>query len=281
MSRRSISGLYAAPEITRLVLEWAWPSAADAIRSWQVWAPAAPDQVWSYCQVRADFNEPAPKVRVLVVFLGPQDDLEPHLGGLTGNVSAKPSRTAKTETYIQSMLALAGCPEWPTDQCRLALQTPQGGVEREAFFAKSDLFKRPLESGAIDTIVRSIEEAREIPGLAHARITFDAFGGAISRLSSEETAFAHRDTLCSAQYLAFWQENAAPQTVQGSMAWLRQFHTSMRPFASGAAYVNYIDPELRDWPQAYYGPGYQRLVEVKARYDPDGVFKLPQGIPAR
>jgi Berberine and berberine like len=148
------------------------------------------------------------------------------------------------------------------------LQANDGKLQREAFFAKSDLFKRPLGRQAIGTILRSIEDAREVPGLAHARVTFDAFGGAIKRFNPGETAFFHRDTLFSAQYLAFWPENAPLKTARRGMAWLRRFHGAMRPFASGAAYVNYIDPELRDWPQAYYGSGFQRLVRVKAQYRP-------------
>ena len=45
-------------------------------------------------------------------------------------------------------------------------------------------------------------------------------------------------------------------------------------------FQNFADPELEDWQHAYYGPNFQRLVRVKARYDPDNVFHFHQSLPA-
>lgn len=61
-------------------------------------------------------------------------------------------------------------------------------------------------------------------------------------------------------------------------AWLKSAHASMRRYASGAAYQNYIDPTLTDWRRAYYGPAADRLTRLKKQYDPDRVFTFPQAL---
>jgi FAD/FMN-containing dehydrogenase len=45
-------------------------------------------------------------------------------------------------------------------------------------------------------------------------------------------------------------------------------------------FQNFADPDLEDWADAYYGTNYDRLVRIKARYDPASVFRFHQSLPA-
>jgi hypothetical protein len=93
----------------------------------------------------------------------------------------------------------------------------------------------------------------------------------------ERTAFAHRaGTLYSIQYYSIW--DAANQSER-RLSDLRSLYATMRPFVSGAAYVNYCDLDLADWPAAYWGENLPRLSRIKAAFDPDNVFRHAQSVP--
>ena len=100
----------------------------------------------------------------------------------------------------------------------------------------------------------------------------------MNRVAPTATAFVHRRTLFSCQYFSARSSSADDAT---SRAWIQGLRDSMRPFASGAAYQNYIDPTRSDWKRAYYGANLRRLVAVKRKYDPGNVLRFAQSVPTR
>ena len=100
----------------------------------------------------------------------------------------------------------------------------------------------------------------------------------IVRVSPSATAFVHRDALFDAQYTTDWTNGAGAAGIDNQHTWQRKFWGSMRKYASGQAYQNYIDPDLTNWRQAYYGANYARLSAIKKKYDPTRLFTFPQAI---
>ena len=81
----------------------------------------------------------------------------------------------------------------------------------------------------------------------------------------------HRNVLSSIQYFAAGDPTSA-------RAWVNSSRASLKPAVTGAAYVNYIDPALANWQQAYYGTNLARLRTVKRKYDAKNLFHFPQSI---
>ena len=136
------------------------------------------------------------------------------------------------------------------------------------FAAKSDYVARPMPAAA----VRALQGWLERRGTGSGSVLMDSDGGALRRGGG---AFAHRTELCSGQYLAYWPEG---EPAGPSLAWLRGLHRSQRPYVTGGAYVNYVDPDLRDHRAAYYGRNADRLEAARPRYDPDRVFRFAQSV---
>jgi len=92
-------------------------------------------------------------------------------------------------------------------------------------------------------------------------------GGAIDRVGPGETAFGHR----GARALTWILGCSGDEPVAPVTTWVRRVWESTAPFATGGVYVNALDAgrPVRD---AYADEVWDRLVAVKRRYDPDGVF---------
>jgi FAD/FMN-containing dehydrogenase len=160
------------------------------------------------------------------------------------------------------------------------MQDPAGTLEREASVAKSDYVDDPLPDAAVQEIVNQVDQWQASSASSSGGgIAFDAWGGALNRVAADATAFVHRDSLFLGQYFVIQQTGASAGQQRADAAWLAGFYAAVHPYAGGGAYQNYIDPDLADWPVAYYGANLSRLMDVKRAYDPDGLFRFAQGVP--
>ena len=101
-------------------------------------------------------------------------------------------------------------------------------------------------------------------------------GGAMARIPADATAFAHRTSRIMVNVAAFYE---GPDDKRVREAWVADFVAALEQEDRGA-YVNFLGDEGDERIRAAYpGSTWDRLVAVKARYDPTNLFRLNQNVP--
>lgn len=99
--------------------------------------------------------------------------------------------------------------------------------------------------------------------------------GAAARVRPDATAFPHRDSQYDFIILAQWDD---PADTTANIDWAVSFFEAMRPFLTSAVYVNDLGQEGGDRVRAAYGANYDRLATIKAKYDPDNLFRMNHNV---
>ncbi len=273
-------GVHPVSQLSLFTLNWPWTHAADVVDAWQHWGPQNPDELWSNCLLLGTENKQfTPSIRVTGVYIGTSSALQPFLQQLISQVGIPPTTSyVSTDPLLETMLIEAGCSSESVAACHLPSQNPQGRLSRDTSKAKSDYITNLLPRSAINVLVNAIAARQSSGTLSNGGIGMDAYGGALNRVAADATAFVHRDSLFSIQYTASWNASDPASVVTANETWLQQTWQAMRPYASGSAYQNYIDPDLTNWQQAYYGTNLLRLQQVKKAYDSNNLFHFAQSI---
>jgi FAD/FMN-containing dehydrogenase len=109
-------------------------------------------------------------------------------------------------------------------------------------------------------------------------ILLEHFHGAVTRVGPTETSVPHREEGWNLLIPSVWTD---PADTDANVAWTRETFAALRPHFSTGRWLNYLgDDQAEDAVRAAYGPNYERLREVKRRYDPDNVFHLNHNIRA-
>jgi FAD/FMN-containing dehydrogenase len=129
-----------------------------------------------------------------------------------------------------------------------------------------------LTDEAIDAFA-SHSERMPVPSACQA-IMFP-WGGQAARVSADDSPMAQRDAQWVAHPFVLWE---SAEDDEQHLAWGRGISAEMKRFASGGVYLNFIGDEGQDRVRAAFGDSYDRLARIKARYDPDNVFRFNQNI---
>ena len=132
-------------------------------------------------------------------------------------------------------------------------------------------FTTGMPDGLIDTIV---ERFASVPSPMTA-ILLEHFHGAVTRVGMTDTAVPHRDEGWNLLLPSEWTD---PAETEANIAWTKDSFAALSEHFGGGRWLNYLGDDQDDAISAAYGPNYDRLVEVKRRYDPQNVFHLNHNI---
>jgi FAD/FMN-containing dehydrogenase len=124
-----------------------------------------------------------------------------------------------------------------------------------------------LEDGVMEEILSAMET---LPS-PQTEIFVAQVGGAAARLPIDSTAYPHRDAAYVLNVHTRWEDESDDRLC---IDWARAFFDATAPYSTGGVYMNFVS-EAADAArvQAAYGSSYPRLRELKAKYDPDNVFR--------
>lgn len=249
--------LHELPEIVGGMLML--PASPDVVTRFIALAEAAPDELSTICNVMTAPPMPfIPEqvrgklvVMALMTYAGPAD---------AGQDAVAPFRALATP--IVDMV--------------------KPGQYQEMFFAPQDesfhptavsenMFIDTFDSGVAETIFKYLDMSDASMRAAQLRV----LGAAMARVGGEATAFAHRNSRIMVNIAAFYE---GPQEQPARQEWATAFRQALQQDNMGA-YVGFLDGSERVH-NAYPPSTWDRLAEVKRRYDPENLFHLNQNITA-
>jgi FAD/FMN-containing dehydrogenase len=272
---------------TNVDYTFAWPAALKVLRAWQQWTADRPPQGHGYLQLITGAPADGATISVELTFAGDPEQAKALARDFIAATGNDPIRTRELSGSFVSTERDWLCAGLRPEECGYAGVTPGGTIPRYALSGKSDFVRSPWPDEGLGLLIEALgrRQADRVltppdfqPGVHDGKVLMEVCGGAIDRIGPADTAFAHRGMLYLSQYQARWLPGAAPSVVAANVDWVRAMFASVAPYRSGASYVNYADRDLADWPEAYYGANLDRLRRIKAKVDPDYVFRFPQSI---
>jgi FAD/FMN-containing dehydrogenase len=227
-------------------------AAADLLRACREFASGAPDAVGLMpLLVHAPDGSGVPVAAVGLFHTGTAEQAQADLRPLL--------------EFGSPILIQVGSMPYPAINKMLDAGFPAGNL----YYWKSS-FLSSLSDEVIETLVRRFPDCPSpLSGIA-----IEYFHGAVTRVPVDATAVPHREPGYNLLIASGWTE---PADSDANIAWARETYAALAPHLIDRHYANYASAdEVRV--RAAFGPNYERLAQVKRRYDPDNVFRLNHNI---
>ena len=225
--------------------------AVDVIRHFRDYMVSAPDELTAYAALLHG-PDGTPLVGVIPCYCGNVAD---------GETILQPLRKFGTP-LVDGLQAMP----FPVMQSLLGASFPDGN---------QNYWKSTLQRELSDDAIAAIVEHGNRMSSPLSFVVLEYYGGAAARVSSEATAFPHRNLPWDILFLAQWTD---PAQTNMHRDWARSGEEILRPFSSNAHLLSALDVEAEDVIQTAFGPNLQRLAAIKKKYDPDNFFRVNQTI---
>jgi FAD/FMN-containing dehydrogenase len=234
--------------------------AMEAMRFYREFCASSPDQVSSYA---------------LFMTVAPVPAFPAHAHGrkvvafpavYTGPVEEGAQRLQMLREFAEPLIDLSGPIPYRALQQAFDWVFPKGG-----FYYWKTTNLRGLDDDVLDVLV-PIGVERSSPATV---VGVWQLGGAMARVGPADTAYGRRDAPFLVNLDSAWRE---PAEAERHIAWTRDAWARLRPFSDGGMYLHYNAIEAEAEIRAAYGDNYDRLARVKAKFDPDNLFRLNQNI---
>ncbi len=223
-----------------------------------------------------------------------QPNLPPNLSGWFALLTVPPGPPFPEELWLRKVCAVVWCYAGDTAQADAVLAPVRSfgspildGVQemplpalQSAFDAlyppglqwywRADFFREITD----DAIAVHEKFGAELP-TPQSTMHLYAIDGAVHNVGQADTAFAYRDVGWAGVIVGVDPDPAQAQTLKD---WTIAYWEALHPTSAGGAYVNMMMDEGQERIKAAYGPNYERLSRIKAKYDPDNVFHVNQNI---
>jgi FAD/FMN-containing dehydrogenase len=249
------------PDVLAGIALWPLERAGDVLRAWRDYVDGASDELSTACVVVTAPPEPfvpdhlkgRPGLGMAVLYVGDPEE---------GESIVRPLRDLGPDVdHIQVM-------PYTAFQAALDPFAPEG---LRSYWRGE--YMNGLPDAAIDTFLDRAPVLTEA-GAPFTQMVIFRVGQGVTAVPEDATAFSHRDAEYLFHPISLWSD---PVDDEPMIEASRAFAEAMRPFGSGAAYLNFT-PETDRVRDAYGELTYERLVSLKDRYDPGNLFRMNQNI---
>jgi FAD/FMN-containing dehydrogenase len=152
----------------------------------------------------------------------------------------------------------------------------QGIITEASPPGRRNYWKSTMLRQITDEVIEALVDfAGQVPSPFSAIAIADAHG-AYTRVAPDATAYAHRDLPFDLIILSSWTDTTNDES---NVNWARGLYEAVRPHAPAGVYVNDLDrDETMGRVRDAYGVNYERLLALKATYDPTNVFRMNHNI---